>query len=540
MSVFDKLTDASNYTGTTRQRHGMQAKGGRRTKNRRPITPLHKGRSEPQLSVKTDSRSPGRSRAESASVESTSYRPAGLVGGAFDTANVPFSGEDQRHAHVDEAVTRIYDSIHSREDALWLFRRMDRDNSGTLDVRELQKALNVHIGVKMDLPRCQMVLEALDTDADGRITVDDFLFGHKLARLGLVRQKFRATSYAVGRQDWGKLFRRYDRDNSGVLEFEEFRRAIRKDAKLARGEVSDDELLELFEFIDSDNNGSIDLDEFAKMLSIEPATPRRRGKVEGDSDIVEFTLQRICAELDRTMGTAQHMFHIADADGSGYLDASELDMVLRRRVGLQLTRKELQQLIAALDRDGNGNVSIQEFVMRLRKVRRENAAPIPYDKPKSPPPRKIAQNTDMEKLTQQLTVEQMTRMLMGGSDIKATKLAEYSWCVHSSSFYGPLPLAFAWRFSLLPPLTLHLNPASTGVLGRHSVSSPRVVVWYLLLVPWRRSMILRRRTLGERRQSNGLRRCVPKHGREITLELAKRTRRPGRPPNPRLESAAGR
>ena len=33
-------------------------------------------------------------------------------------------------------------------------------------------------------------------------------------------------------QDWAQLFKHYDRDNSGSLDFEEFRKAVRKDAKM--------------------------------------------------------------------------------------------------------------------------------------------------------------------------------------------------------------------------------------------------------------------------------------------------------------------
>eukprot|EP01051_Picozoa_sp_SAG22_P029929 SAG22_NODE_11337_length_490_cov_0.590793_1_plen_126_part_10 len=82
--------------------------------------------------------------------------------------------QEQRHVFQDEAVLRIFGSIHSREDAVWAFRRMDRDGSGSLDDRELQKAL-VRLNIKMDLPRGRGVLQALDTNGDGRIEVDGFI-----------------------------------------------------------------------------------------------------------------------------------------------------------------------------------------------------------------------------------------------------------------------------------------------------------------------------------------------------------------------------
>jgi Ca2+-binding EF-hand superfamily protein len=44
----------------------------------------------------------------------------------------------------------------------------------------------------------------------------------------MIRTKLRAASYSVGGVDWEKLFRHYDRDNSGELDFNEFSNAIRK------------------------------------------------------------------------------------------------------------------------------------------------------------------------------------------------------------------------------------------------------------------------------------------------------------------------
>ena len=54
-----------------------------------------------------------------------------------------------------------------------------------------------------------------------------------------IRTKLRAASYGTGGTNWEKLFKHYDRDNSGSLDSEEFRRAIRKDGKMSKGKLSD-------------------------------------------------------------------------------------------------------------------------------------------------------------------------------------------------------------------------------------------------------------------------------------------------------------
>jgi len=61
-----------------------------------------------------------------------------------------------------------------------------------------------------------------------------------------VRQKLRAASYGAGGENWEKLFRHFDRNNSGTLTFEEFRSAVRREAKIPPSRTTDDEILTLF------------------------------------------------------------------------------------------------------------------------------------------------------------------------------------------------------------------------------------------------------------------------------------------------------
>ena len=88
--------------------------------------------------------------------------------------------------------------------------------------------------------------------------------------LGIPRRFVNANSYSVTGMDVPKLFRHYDRDNSGVLEFGEFCQAVRRDAKLTKAEVSDTELKKLFDQADTDKGGTIGLDEFKALLLGQP------------------------------------------------------------------------------------------------------------------------------------------------------------------------------------------------------------------------------------------------------------------------------
>eukprot|EP01052_Picozoa_sp_SAG31_P064832 SAG31_NODE_23675_length_498_cov_46.689223_2_plen_117_part_01 len=60
------------------------------------------------------------------------------------------------------------------------------------------------------------------------------------------------------------------RDNSGSLSFEEFRRAVRKDAKMTTQAITDAELKELFQHIDESGDGDLSLEEFTEFLESGP------------------------------------------------------------------------------------------------------------------------------------------------------------------------------------------------------------------------------------------------------------------------------
>ena len=88
-------------------------------------------------------------------------------------------------------------------------------------------------------------------------------------------------------------------------------------------------------------------------------------------------LTRITMHLSATPGTSVlTVFKKYDSDGSGELDPAELLNALRD-LGLPLTLEEVQQAVAEIDCDGDGTVSIKEFLSLLNyRVRRfASAAP---------------------------------------------------------------------------------------------------------------------------------------------------------------------
>ena len=73
-------------------------------------------------------------------------------------------------------------------------------------------------------------------------------------------------------QDLKKLFEHYDRDNSGYLDLEEFRRAVRKGGQIGVHQMTDEELEAVFDEYDADKETTaegasvLDIDEFTQFL----------------------------------------------------------------------------------------------------------------------------------------------------------------------------------------------------------------------------------------------------------------------------------
>lgn len=61
------------------------------------------------------------------------------------------------------------------------------------------------------------------------------------------------------------------------------------------------------------------------------------------------------------------MFNAVDFDHSGTIDVDEIHQALRTR-GLRLERDEIEQLIAGVDSNSDGNLSFDEFIQGLERA----------------------------------------------------------------------------------------------------------------------------------------------------------------------------
>ena len=115
--------------------------------------------------------------------------------------------------------------------------------------------------------------------------------GRRLTKLEIkqVRNKLKAAAYSSGGVDWHRLFKHYDRNNTGELNLIQFKRALRSDAKISVSILPDNSVRHLFNTIDLDGGGSIDVDEFIAWVDSAGDSDDSRRPFDGETSSTRFT-----------------------------------------------------------------------------------------------------------------------------------------------------------------------------------------------------------------------------------------------------------
>ena len=102
-------------------------------------------------------------------------------------------------------------------------------------------------------------------------------------------------------------------------------------------EPTKEEIDEMFLLVDENGDGEIDFEEFLTLMRL------RMGESGEDAE-----------------QNLRDVFNIFDADGSGYIDRHEMRLICAK-LAQDLTEDEIIQLIEVVDKDGDGEISFEEF-----------------------------------------------------------------------------------------------------------------------------------------------------------------------------------
>jgi len=157
-------------------------------------------------------------------------------------------------------------------------------------------------------------------------------------------------------------FNKFDRDGDGHIEPKELVKVMRNVGVV----MTDEAVKKLIAGVDSDDNGMIEFDEFIGIMA------SRMLKSDGDGEL-------------------EQAFSLFD-DGSGYIPAERVRQTFCENGSQRLTAKEADELIAFMQPDAEGRISLEAFrKLECWDVAVTHAA---FRKPGKPPSRTDAPQTE--------------------------------------------------------------------------------------------------------------------------------------------------
>merc|ERR1719454_604870 len=138
------------------------------------------------------------------------------------------------------------------------------------------------------------------------------------------------------------------------------------------------EIREAFDLFDTDGSGSIDAKELKvamRALGFEPTKEEIKKMINdidkdgsGTIDFNEF-LQMMTAKMSERDSTEEILkaFRLFDDDETGFITLKNLRRIAKE-IGETMTDEELQEMIEEADRDGDGQVSEEEFLRIMKKT----------------------------------------------------------------------------------------------------------------------------------------------------------------------------
>eukprot|EP01043_Picozoa_sp_COSAG02_P004996 COSAG02_NODE_133_length_34692_cov_83.845229_9_plen_3037_part_00 len=302
---------------------------------------------------------------------------------------------------------------HKRQENLsvrQIFDSLDEDRSGALDWDEIEKAagiLGARTGFVMSIEDLEHQYKVMDPDGDGIVTFDEFetwwknveanqkvvmmtdddiadelrkanVDIHEGAAPETVKEALKAH-YRSKDMSLRQVFDTMDDDDSGFLDQDELGQAAAMLATVVGFVMSPDELTAQVEIMDGpDGDGIITFDEFeawwknfetdTKVDNLEEADVKdlleEAGiEVRTGADVAVMK-EALRDQLKGKKMSPQEVFEVLDDDGSGFLDKDEIANaagVLASHLGFVMSADDLDMQFAAMDPDGDGVVTLEEF-----------------------------------------------------------------------------------------------------------------------------------------------------------------------------------
>merc|ERR1712240_920428 len=312
------------------------------------------------------------------------------------------------------ALQRFRNTFACIEDVCSAFRVIDSNNDGALNKKELAEGMN-SFGKEFVASEIESVFSLADVNSDGEICYDEFvamMFPAAASALAKFRKHHRSLKNAK------HAFDSYDIDGDGEITYEELVGGM-------GGEYSANEISAIFAMGDTDQDGKISFLEFSKIMlpachdalnkfwkcfktvsSIKDAFKKFDADGDGQISRQEVMQGASASGLKLSAEEVDTLFILGDKDNNGQIDFSEFAEIMipsaperiaklkkcfRNRAeiesafkrfdtnkdgaislaemktglttcGLNFSDQEVEICFAVADKDGDGEVSLSEFV----------------------------------------------------------------------------------------------------------------------------------------------------------------------------------
>jgi len=147
----------------------------------------------------------------------------------------------------------------------------DTNKSGRVSYQEFSAVLKSLPSLTLSHEQRKALAEFLDDDRDGHIDVKE-LESHFQAHAAQSGWKDDVVNRLVGslfsyRHHLKRIFRRLDSDDSGDLDFDEFKSGLIALNVILKEQFTDSQIREIFAMFDKDKSGTIDAEEFSDFFS---------------------------------------------------------------------------------------------------------------------------------------------------------------------------------------------------------------------------------------------------------------------------------
>jgi solute carrier family 25 phosphate transporter 23/24/25/41 len=237
-----------------------------------------------------------------------------------------------------------FDSLFLTSRLKDVFDEADADGSGTLSPAELFAALR-RAGHRLTQQQCDTLLSTLDKDNSNEIDFEEFrTFFENVPN----------ASMAAVAQHWDNTMLL---SNMGSSVEEVDRRRKRRD---------------LFNKFDRDNSGDIDINEFKnimKELGVQKSAAELGAIIRSVSNGCAAPASMTFDQFDRLFSTSRlkDVFDAVDADKSGTITAPNLRFALQK-LGHKITQRQCDDMIKKLDKDNNNVIDFEEFRLFFENV----------------------------------------------------------------------------------------------------------------------------------------------------------------------------